>query len=286
MGLQPQTCIRGGVGGLAFYPSARRLHPDVIDYAAKINSNSGSVTYDQLKAVSDFVRRLELDEPALLTILRAGRFNPFLGTPAATGALNAAMVPLYTGVGPALDVPTALVDADVTATGILGNGSTKFISTGTNNNVFAQNNQALGVFVTGAQTTDATYFGAGSANTGASGITTNGSTSYGSRSQQSTGDFAVSAPAATATGFFAIRREASANYQRIWGMVEDSTTITRASQTPRSDTLCVFRGGLESSVFSNGRAGAYLACAGAGWTLTAFRPIINRLMIDLGRWSA
>jgi hypothetical protein len=272
-------------GGIQPTPPPDPLHPDVQDYRDRILANSGVVSGSQLTALSDFVFDLEDTQPALYTILKAGRFNPFLGTPAATGALNAAMVPLYAGVGPSLDVPTALVDADVGSLGIAGNGSTKFVSLATNNNVFAQNNQALGVFVTAAQTTNATYFGAGAGNAGASVITTNGTDTLGTRSQSSASDNDNNVTAATASGLFAIRRDNSANYQRIWGNVIDSQTITRASQTPRSDTLCVLRGGLDSGFFSNGTVGAYFACAGTGWSLMTLRPLMNTLMQSLGRFT-
>jgi hypothetical protein len=136
------------------------------------------------------------------------------------------------------------VDADYNRkTGLIGNGSTKWVMTNRNNNADAQNNQSFGVWintVTSSSASAAYYIGAGITDAGSSLILRRGTPNDAGiavRSQTATGDTSLSA-AGTTTGLVGISRAASASYTaRVGG---SNSTITQASQTPLDRQMAVF----------------------------------------------
>jgi hypothetical protein len=105
------------------------FHPDAQDWRNRVITNGGTVSGSTLLAVSNFCR--SIDSAGLRSLL--WRVNPFAGD-----NLSAALVPLYRAPsssgavqGNATDTNTNFVSGDYSpSSGLLGNGSTKALSTG------------------------------------------------------------------------------------------------------------------------------------------------------------
>jgi hypothetical protein len=105
------------------------IHPEALDWAARVAANGGSVSNSTLKAVSDFCKETASIRNRFL------RLNLFCGN-----NLNAALVPLYLGEAPGIvygnniDTNFNFVPADYTERGnnggLVGNGINKYLNTG------------------------------------------------------------------------------------------------------------------------------------------------------------
>jgi hypothetical protein len=127
-------------------------HPDALDWATRVTTNGGTFTSNTLAAVSTFCASIE----------RAGirdrfyRLNLFCGD-----QLAAALVPLYRAEsstasvrGNATDTNNNFVAADFnntgSASGLAGNGTSKFLNTGVNANSVTASNCHMGVGIAAA----------------------------------------------------------------------------------------------------------------------------------------
>ena len=122
--------------------------------------------------------------------------------------------------------------------GLLGNGTTKYLASNRNGTDDPQNNHHMSVWrgSVGAISTLKYYINAGPGSTGASSISqTNGTLQTWSRNS---GTDSL-ANAATQTGFYGISRSSSASYLR--RSHNTTTSVTRASQSPASINIWVFR---------------------------------------------
>jgi hypothetical protein len=138
--------------------------------------------------------------------------------------------------------PTSLnfVDGDYNRkTGLVGDGSTKYLNSNRNNNADPQNNQHLSVYINTAGTSaiNEGYIGCGLANNGASHIfrspTNNG---IASRSRNgSPGPFFGSA---NDIGLIGISRSAAGSYIQRNKLVDN--TVSLSSQTPLDQSIVVF----------------------------------------------
>jgi hypothetical protein len=155
--------------------------------------------------------------------------------------LNGALVPL---VGTA---PTNFnfVTADYNRkTGLVGNGSTKYLNSNRNNNADPQNNQHLSVRVASPQSSGLAglYIGAGPISPTAGDNFSNFGRSGANPANifLRSRNFAAQAVASgNATGFMGMSRSNSANYgSRISGV---STTLTQSSDTPSSGNIQLFK---------------------------------------------
>ena len=120
-------------------------------------------------------------------------------------------------------------------TGLVGDGTSKFLNSNRANNADPQNSQHLSVFCHSVTTAGRPYMGAGDVSNGSSrfGISTATSMFNASRSAVSQGQSGTSA-----TGFCGLTRSVSANFvARNSGA---NQTLAQASQTPTSDSVFVF----------------------------------------------
>ena len=115
-------------------------------------------------------------------------------------------------------------------TGLIGNGSTKYLNSNRNNNVDPQDSQHMSVHMSTVPTTGVSLIGGGVSANGASGVLLSAS-----RSRNTTG---VNYPAAATAGLVGISRGASGSY--IQRVNSGSTTVTQASQTPLSVNVTLF----------------------------------------------
>jgi hypothetical protein len=117
-----------GMSGRLLRPKASG-HPEALAWRSAVIANGGTVSASTMTAVTTFCR--SIDAAGLRD--RFYRLNLFCGT-----GLEAALVPLYRGpsrtgtqYGNAADANVNFVSGDYTlATGLTGNGSTKYLQTG------------------------------------------------------------------------------------------------------------------------------------------------------------
>jgi hypothetical protein len=138
-------------------------------------------------------------------------------------------------------------------TGLLGNGSTKYLDSGRNNNADSQDNQHMSLFPTTINSGTRWYMGAGVSDSGATQIFSqlNGVPSYRNRNSTSTN----SVTALASAGFIGMSRNNSANFnERNAGV---TSNITRASQSPFAGNVFVFLSNGSTTVHSNARLAFY-----------------------------
>jgi hypothetical protein len=137
-------------------------HPEAAGWANRVRTNGGTVTGSTLNAVSRFCRAI--DAAAIRS--KIWRVNLFCGT-----GLNAALVPLYLGqsrtgtqygntVDQSLGSPSFdSVDYNETgaSSGLKGNGSSKYLSTGFPSNTLNSNNYHFGIGLRETQTGSAAF---------------------------------------------------------------------------------------------------------------------------------
>lgn len=98
------------------------IDADASDWASRVNRNGGTVASSTVRAVSRLVRQTK----AAGIWPKLNRFSVFQGD-----QLAAALVPLKTGGGSATDANVNFVAADYSsATGLTGDGSSKYLDTG------------------------------------------------------------------------------------------------------------------------------------------------------------
>jgi len=137
-------------------PIASGVHPEAAAWRSAVVANGGSVSASTVKAVSTFCAAID----AASIRDRFYRLNLFAGT-----GLNAALVPLYRGpsrtgtqYGNTTDTNGNFVSGDYSlATGLQGNGSTKYINTTFPANTIAAANVHYGIGLLATQTGSAAY---------------------------------------------------------------------------------------------------------------------------------
>lgn len=99
-----------------------KIDADALTWRSNVVANGGSVSPATLRAVSNFAKQCKLAG----IWSKINRLNLFCGD-----QLAACLVPLKVGAGSATDANTNFVSGDYTqATGLTGNGSTKYLDTG------------------------------------------------------------------------------------------------------------------------------------------------------------
>jgi hypothetical protein len=123
-------------------------------------------------------------------------------------------------------------------TGLLGDGTTKYIVSNVAGNANAQNNQSAFAWVSAAPSISAqrSYIGSGILTGGTAIVSSSGTTTLNSYSQA--GTLAGTAGQGTTTGFKGVSRSASASYTLRTG--GNSSVITQTSETPTSNGFAVF----------------------------------------------
>jgi hypothetical protein len=168
--------------------------------------------------------------------------------------LAGALVPLV-GAAPTNNGFIGIGTDYVRKTGLVGNGSTKYLDSNRNNNTDPRDSNHNSIFISTAGTGIEIYAGAGltSAESGANnlGRTTSPSINMFFRNRFST---AIQFGNADATGFAGTSRSSSANFlARVGGQ---ASTATVGSQSPYNGNWCVFAG-TGGSYKSNARLAFY-----------------------------
>lgn len=241
--------------------------PDAGAYIARVEAADGQQLEPEVKvAINTFVTGCKSD----------GIWNAIKASSILAGArtLNGALQPLV-GAAPT-NVSFLAADYD-RKTGLLGNGTTKFINSNRNNNTDPQNSHHMATWVTQADTTSSGnpgLIGTGGSATGESTIGYNITTSnYFLRSRSS--GIIEGSTASRTTGFHAISRTSSTNVNTV--LPGFSTSVTLTSQTPRSSTIKVL--GRDVTPYWNGRVSFY--SIGEALNLALLNARVSQLMRSL-----
>jgi hypothetical protein len=204
---------------------------DAQDYIARVEAADGQALETGVKdAINAFVVGCKSD--GIWTAIKASCIL------AGARTLAGALVPLV-GTAP---TNNNFVSGDYNReTGLLGNGSTKYLNSNRNNNADPQNSKHLSVYASSAATSGATtypeYIGAGSSFSGASNIgrlNNNG----GLYIQVNQGSAAIVSGIGGSTGFIGVSRSNSSSIDYRAGSSTVNTSQT--SQTPYSSNIAVF----------------------------------------------
>lgn len=177
------------------------------------------------KAINDFVIGCKRD--GIWSALKASCI--LMGARTLSGALT----PLV-GVAP---TNTNFVSGDYNRkTGLVGNGSTKFLNSNRNGNVDPQDNAHIAVYASSTVTSVQGYFGSGLSAVGSSNSFPNGGGGVSFRSRSNASD-TISGVASTA-GLVGVSRSASGSFVARAGGT--SATISLSSQTPVNADIHLF----------------------------------------------
>lgn len=227
--------------------SAFTWDTDALTYFAAITTAGSSISANNKLAVDTFIKGCKAD--GIWTAIKA---SCLLAGP---DSLAGALVPLV-GTAP---TNNGFVAGDYSrTTGLVGNGSSKYINANRNHNADPQNSYHQAVYVTTSQLLDTFgkfYIGSYVAGSGMSNIFTDSASpgKTGCRNRQG----AIQRPVSTSnnTGLIATNRSTSANYTlRTAGT---NYVINDVSQAPVSADTHVFQAANLSGYTSNGRLSFY-----------------------------
>jgi hypothetical protein len=213
--------------------SRRRVDPDAADYFARIVAAGSSISEPNKVAVNAFVAGCKVDG-----IWAAIKASCLLAGP---DDLTGALVPLV-GAAPTNNGPFVSGDHNRT-TGLVGNGSTKYLNSNRNNNADPQDSRHLCVWRTTSESRDATRNTIGTSGSGgSSSLLTTATARFFRSSDLSSG---VS-DTTTVTGLWGVSRSgATAKAGRYAGV---SSLFSDASTTPLDQLVHVFaRNGVNHS---------------------------------------
>jgi len=228
----------------AFLGSLSIYDPNVLEYIRAVEIADGAELEPSARtAINDFVIGCKAD--ATWDAIKASCIL------AGARTLAGALVPL---VGPA---PTNFnfVPPDYNRkTGLLGDGATKYLGSGRNNNADPQNSQGLGVHITAlpSDTTRRPLIGCGVGNVGATQLNTLDYIE--SRSRSAIAALNNTLPI-TALGFVGLSRSSSAGYTVRHAGSE--VVVMEASQTPLNETINIYRRGGVATNFTDARLAFY-----------------------------
>jgi hypothetical protein len=231
--------------GLTLRKGWQPMDPDAAAYITAVETADDQALEEKTKiAIDNFILGCKAD----------GIWNAIKASCILAGARTrlGALTPL---VGTA---PTSFnfVDGDYNRkTGLVGDGSNKYLDSNRNNNADPQNNQHLSVFIS-TQTTGSVnqnFIAAGDFQTaGSSSLQTSTSnTIMFARSRNSTG----ASYTAKVTGFFGKSRGTSNSFNYRFSATTGTTSST--SQTPHNDNVFVFRGNAAFPSHTNARLAFY-----------------------------
>jgi hypothetical protein len=154
--------------------------------------------------------------------------------------LTGALVPLV-GTAPT-NVGGLFVSGDYNRkTGLVGNGSTKYLDSNRNNNADPQDSKHVAVFATavavGAASNFPTYIGAGRASTGATNFGVNSASSV-IYSRHNTGTFTANSGLSTVPGLFGLNRSTNISY--LARSANTFSTINVGTSTPFNGNMFIF----------------------------------------------
>jgi hypothetical protein len=240
--------------------------PDAAAYLNAVEIEDGqSLEGGVRKAVDDFVKGCKAD--GIWSAIKASCIL------AGARTLDGALVPL---VGSA---PTNnnFVSGDYNReTGLLGNGTTKWLNSNRNNNADPQNSFHMGLYVSTAGTGTAAYMGAGPA-TDESGASNFGRSETIFSRNRTASDFNSNiSPANTTKGFMGNSRNNSNNFTNRFG--GSNSTASSASNTPNNNLIAVFSA-TNGAFPTNGRFAFY--SIGESLNLANLDTRVGTLITDL-----
>ena len=217
--------------------------PEALAYIAAVEAADGETLEDGVKfAYNSFIKGCKAD----------GIWDAIKASCILAGArtLNGALVPLA-GTAP---TNFNFVAGDYNReTGLVGDGSTKYLDSNRNNNADPQNNQHFGVYLSTAGTpSNSTQLYMGGS-TSAGGLSL-GISSYQQFSRSQSSSFAFSG-VSTSIGLTAVSRSLFTSY--IHRSAGFNTSITVSSQVPANSSIFVFRQNAGASLYSNARIAFY-----------------------------
>lgn len=229
--------------------------PNAFAYLSAVEAADGqALEYDVKVAVNNFVVGCKAD--GIWTAIKASCI--LAGARTLTGAL----VPLV-GTAP---TNNNFVSGDYNReTGLVGNGSTKYLNSNRNNNADPQDSKHLAVFVGGAATSSTTQVFIGSDTIGLDGVSLiykDGTADGGNEkvvyhlNQNASATPSAAANSAFLTGLMAASRSNSSTF--IGRVNSANTTYTQTSETPQSKNILVFARTPDSPArFANARLAFY-----------------------------
>jgi hypothetical protein len=258
----------GGIGSLSIKNTS--YDADALNYLAAVEAADGQALENSVRvAINAFVVGCKTD----------GTWDAIVACCIMAGArtVAGAIVPLRG------DAPTNnnFVTGDYSRKlGLLGDGSTKYLATGYNNNDitnFPQNDSHISCYISTSQTNSSGTF-VGSINDGGRGLSLfyTSTTSIGTRSRTTASTTFAFAP----VGFQANTRNNSANFSRRFTTASgaSSSTLTVASGTPSDRLFGVFANGTGSD-FTSACMSFY--SIGKSLTLSSLDSRVTTLMMTL-----
>jgi len=257
--------IQFGLGLSLARAGGAALDADAAAYIAAVEFEDGQALESGVrKAINNFVVGCKVD----------GIWDAIKASCILAGArtLDGALVPLV-GTAP---TNNNFVSGDYDReTGLVGNGSTKYLNSNRNNNSDPQNSKHASVYYTQGHSRDVTRGALGSATAygGTQLITTTVAIAFRANTVNVSSDVVLT-DASSLSGLFAVSRTSSSNLQSRY----NQTTANHAStSTTRSnETIDIFR---RVSDYSNGRASFY--SIGEALDLAALDTRVSTLMTDL-----
>jgi hypothetical protein len=165
-------------------------------------------------------------------------------------------------------------------TGLIGNGSTKYLNPGVLNSVMSQNNAAAWVHVHTVSAGNTNYFGSGSnATNGTFGVSVSSSPTTQTQGRAFNDSSFIVHAGANAVGLIGYSRNNSANYISRGGQA--NLSITRSSATPTGSSLFYFANNIGGSptLHSDGRIRA--CCYGQAHNMDTAETIINTYIASI-----
>lgn len=239
------------------------LDPDAKAYISAVEAADAQTLEAGVKvAINNFVKGCKSD--AIWDAIKASCIL------AGARTLSGALVPLR-GTAP---TNFNFVSGDYNRkTGLIGNGTTKYLDSNRNNNADPQNSKSTGTWTTSFGVTAGFALGSGGGDTGASTI---GSISGSTRNNCSN----ISLGGLTGyTGFAGTSRSASVEYTR--RVNSTNILITQASQTPQNRNILLFalNTGVGGGSFSDNRMSFYHI--GEALNLAALDSRVSTLMTSI-----
>jgi hypothetical protein len=240
--------------------------PEAVSYVAAVEAADGQeLEFGVAKAINDFVLGCKQD----------GIWDAIKASCILAGArtLAGALVPLVGTAPTNYNFVSGDYDRE---TGLVGDGSTKYLDSNRNNNADPQDSQHMAVYATSAGTYGTRmYIGAGGS-TGATGAThfNISFSNMGARNRSSS--FNTATNLGSASGFFAINRSLSTEYNYRFGASSGSFTVS--SQTPVNGNIQIYAN--EAAFYNNARLAFY--SIGESLDLAALDTRVSALITAIG----
>lgn len=256
------------------------VDPDAAAYITAVESADGQALEDGVKtAINTFVLGCKSD--GIWDAIKASCI--LAGARTRIGALTA-----LKGTAP---TSYNFIDSDYNReTGLVGNGSTKYLDSNRSSNSDPQNNTHYSIYVTnsGTTTTERSHIGTaflGTSNSDLNDIVALADNRLAIRSRNANADTGINlfaSPAGGGTGFMGASRSASSSFtlRRVGTSSTVNSGVASTSYAPSSSTYAIFaRSGSPVSTYSNARISFY--SIGEALNLALLDNRVSQLMNDI-----